>query len=1341
MSIAKLRVGQEAYHLSGIAESLDAYYTGAGEADGAWVGGGAQRLGLDGLVAADDLRAVLAGMAPGRGGVSPNGTEPRTHPRRVPGFDLTFKAPKSASVLYAVSDDPRVQGAVIEAGERAMRAAIGWLEREAIQVQRGSHNQAWLAKQSDPISVGPRRLQTTGVVAASFRHRTSRASDPLLHWHVLVANLVEGTDGKWSSFAHPDLYRHARAAGEVFQAVYRQELTTSLGVEWRPGRHVPEIAGIPQMLLDQFSKRSHEIDAWLAATGRPNNAAGRQEAVLATRRHKPEMEGRRFDEAWKIEAVAAGWGPEQAEELIARCRPRVDRDIDELWRLEHHGFDETGRVELFERLVDPEEWIADLLRTELTVDRTTFNAADLTRAVAARQGQGASIATIERITARVLASDQVIAVRSTDPSTGLWTSREMLGVECRFADLLNAATSVPPVAEDSVDDAVRAAASLGGDQERAMRRICASQAAVSVLIGPAGTGKTYTVDAIRTAFEHAGCRVVGAAPSARAAIELAAGAHIDSYTLHSLQRRWDSGIDTPDNTLLVIDEAGMADIRTLTATIDRQVAAGGRVLLVGDHHQLPEVGAGGGFAYATEHAHTVAELSVNRRQRDAWEQQALAELRTGSVPNAVSGYLDHGRVLLADTPAATITLAVDTWFAAREIGQHPVLLAGTNEIVDALNAAVIERLIERSDLEPNSTAHGTGTYRVGERVVIRRNSVLPTIEGDQVSVANGQAGTLSAVTPDTLVVRLDDGGQHVELTGDYLRHGGQLTHAYALTTHRAQGGTWDLGIAVGADGLYREGAYVELSRGTHSNWIILTAPEAADLQQQLKADIETDRHDHGLNPDPTPTVKDDLTTRMRVSRAKQLTHTIDPDADLVDWGSRNHTLTHLEQLTQTAWEVEHDATDIVGADGTQLTAAMARLDFVARHIDLGVHVSPHDRHNIGVITAIDDHAGTADVHFTSRDGNRNATRTFTWADLRIVEPKALPERRLTPDAKNTLDRSLAAIESQLSSWTRLIECHGVDPGDADRYRRAAERHIERHAARISAEQPSWLTRLIGARPGDTTGAQTWDDAVAQIAGWRARRELTDDFPGIGPRPTNPAFAAIWSDLGCRIGLTRTWLATTDRDEPAWPTTPSYAELVHRTEQLDQLFATAPADYRQLIGELQTGQLSFDDTTELLTEALAHQTERQNWIIEHWPHIVEYQEVSRTLATGNWGPEPKLLDTIPTHIVSAELADAIEHNEPWLRTALCAVAHRNDSDLNPDAVAWLDNVAQYRHAYNITSTQPLGTPSPTDEHQQRGRSQLHQDLAAFEQAHLDRLASISDTVAGSLVADGVDGVDL
>src|SRR6478672_10918043 len=105
-----------------------------------------------------------------------------------------------------------------------MRAAIGWLEEHTIRVRRGNHHAAWRAAHPDHPD-GPRELVTSGVVAAAFRHRTSRAGDPLLHWHVLVANLARGVDGRWSAFAHPEIYRAARTAGEIFQASFRAELT------------------------------------------------------------------------------------------------------------------------------------------------------------------------------------------------------------------------------------------------------------------------------------------------------------------------------------------------------------------------------------------------------------------------------------------------------------------------------------------------------------------------------------------------------------------------------------------------------------------------------------------------------------------------------------------------------------------------------------------------------------------------------------------------------------------------------------------------------------------------------------------------------------------------------------------------------------------------------------------------------------------------------------------------------------------------------------------------------------------------------------------------------------
>lgn len=1211
LSIAKLRVGQEAYHLSGVAQSLDAYYTGAGEANGVWVGGGARRLGLDGEVVAEDLQAVLAGLAPGVGGLTPNGDRQHPHPRRVPGFDLTFKAPKSASVLYAVSDDPRVQGAIIDAGEAAMTAAIGWIEREAIRVRRGSHNQAWLAAHADEPGAGPRQLPTSGVVAASFRHRTSRAGDPLLHWHTLVANLAEGTDGKWSAFTHPDLYRHVRAAGEVFQAVYRTELSHSLGVEWRPGRHVPEIAGVPQQLIDTFSKRTTEVDAWLAATGTPDTPEGRQEAVLATRRHKRELEGHRFDEAWKIEADAAGWGPAEAERLVGWYQARTAPTFDEVWRLDSVAFDEPGNPKHIERVVDPEEWIEHVLRVDLTSDRSTFTEPDLVRAIAARQGHGATMETLERIAARVLSSPQVVPVEAGRDGVQRWTSRELLDVESHFISALDARASGAAVPTDRIASTLASFETLGVDQAAAVRAIAAADSQVIVLVGPASTGKTFTIDAVRVAFESAGWLVHGAAPSARAALELAGGAHVPSSTLHSLLHAWDRQHDTPTpRSLLVIDEAGMADTRTLQAAVTRQVAAGGRVLLVGDHHQLPEVGAGGGFAYATTHSPTVAELTVNRRQRHEWEQAALEQIRTGSVARAVEAYVTNDRVVVTETHDDMIASAVDRWFAARAEGLDPVLLAGTNQTVDRLNAAVIERLVEIGELTDDSSGFGPHSFRLGERVVVRRNSTERTVDGDLHDIANGQAGVVTAIENSQITVRLD-AGEEVTLTDRYLRRGGALTHAYALTTHRAQGGTWDLAIAVGADGLYREGAYVELSRGRHENWIILTDPEGAELHRQAAAEIQ--RHDSDLTPDwdRAGDVEEDLVERVSRSHAKQLAHSLDPDLERIDHLARHWTLSELEGRRDAAVVAELSATNRLGHNSLDLLEQLTHVETIARHMSIGATFSPGDRHNLGTVISFDDTAGTATLHFVAESG-REATRAFDWSDLRIVEAHTPDPRPLTPAAEQHLATRRAEADLLIGQWDDHVRSHGVEPGDARVFGRAVQQHVAAAANALSADRPTWLTQLLGHRPLDVVGSVTWDDAVNAVAQWRSCCQLPADVDGLGPQPDIGPAVNHWEQLQEHLAFTRTWLATTDRLEAQPFQAPAAAELLGRRAELQEILDAAPADWRHVIADLAAGQLTLDDTAELLRDALNGQAERRAWILEHWPHVVELQEIDRTM---------------------------------------------------------------------------------------------------------------------------------
>lgn len=1209
LTISKLRVGQEAYHLAGVARSLDDYYTGSGEAQGQWVGGGAERLGLTGTVNADDLRAVLAGLRPGTGGLTPNGDTVRTNHRRVPGFDLTFKAPKSASVLYGISDDPRVQGSVIEAGETAMQAAIAWLEREAAHVQRGSHNLAYLARldPADRAKAGPRREPTSGVVAASFRHRTSRAGDPYLHWHVLLANLAEGPDDRWSSLVHPEIYRHAKAAGSLFQSVFRAELTRTLGVEWRPGRHVHEIAGIPQAVLDAFSKRSREAEAWLTATGTPDTPEGRQAAVFATRRNKPEVEHIRFDAEWKAEADQLGWGPAMADGLIAAAARRNPVDYDSVWRIEEVGFDEHGQPELFERTVTPDEWITGLL-AKLTSERSTFTLPTLTEAIAARLDTGATVETIERLARRVISSPHVVDVHAEDQPQQ-WTSRELLNIEARFIDTLDR-TVRPAVRPLALARVLAARSELGDDQRAAVEALSTTTAAVSVLVGPAGTGKTHTIDAICATHTSVGIQVRGTAPSARAALELESSTGMPTTTLHRLLA--DQQHDRPARgSLLVIDEAGMADIRTLTEAVTNHVNAGGRVLLAGDHHQLPEIGAGGGFAYAAHHATTIAELTVNRRQRNPWEQQALADLRNGNIARAVHAYVDHDRLTVAATPADLINAAIAQWAAARADGLNPVLLAGTNELVDRLNQAAIAHLIDTGELaDAPQHPYGGTPLRVGERVVVRRNSDdARDIEGGAARVINGHTGTVTAVDPDTqhITVALDH-GPTITLDDRYLRRGGHVTHAYALTSHRAQGGGWDLAIAVGADTLYREAAYVQLSRGVLANYIILTDPEATALLDAAQRD--TARHDRGItHPDDEPDdAEEHLIHRLARSGAKHLAHTLDADVALIDHLATHQPYGTLDTLARRATYAEHLTTNQHGYHGDDLRRRLDRLVNIATRVAVGQRVSPADRHNVGTVVHVDDANGTATLHFLARDG-RTAERTFDWQDLRFVDPREPDQRTLSAAAQATLDRLGEKFETAIAAWDQTLRTHGVEPGDARLYTAAASRALDLAASRLAADQPTWLHQLLGQRPSDVAGSRTWDNAVAGVARWHLTHPNGPD--------NDPAGA---HQLRTWIGQTRTWLDTSNRTTPTVPTVRDSAEVDDRRAALEQLLETAPPYCRRLIDQLQNGQLAFDNVDDLLRNAVDQQDARRQWILEHWPEVVEYSELNRAAATA----QPDLL---------------------------------------------------------------------------------------------------------------------
>ena len=440
LSLWKLRVGTEAYYLAQVATGLDDYYTGAGEAPGRWVGGGSQGLSLYGEVVAEDLRATMAGLAP-RTGLTPNGTQLRPHPRRVPGFDLTFAAPKSVSVLYALGD-ARVQIAVVDACEAAVAEALAWLEREACFVRRGTNNAA--AKVATVGEWGTRRMATRGMVAAQFRHRTSRAGDPHLHWHVLVANLAQGVDGSWSALDGQALYRAKRTAGVLFQTALRAQLTRRLRLAWGPTHQdAAEVAGVPGRVLRAFSTRRAQIEEWMDERGRHGPAAA-DEAMAATRPAKPGVDGAALEADWRGRAAALGWGPGELEQLLAGAPAPVPA-AGERWVLTRNVRDDDGQVVAQDVEVSFGAWVEELVIERLSAHDSTFTRFDLTQAVAAATGPGASPAEVDQVVRRVLAQPQLVPLAGdAEQTTALadrrvrddrgvrWASRELLEVEAGY---------------------------------------------------------------------------------------------------------------------------------------------------------------------------------------------------------------------------------------------------------------------------------------------------------------------------------------------------------------------------------------------------------------------------------------------------------------------------------------------------------------------------------------------------------------------------------------------------------------------------------------------------------------------------------------------------------------------------------------------------------------------------------------------------------------------------------------------------------------------------------------------------------------------------------------------
>ena len=797
LSVAKLTLGQEAYYEHQVAGGLDDYYAGRGESPGLWAGTGAGGLGLGGVVEDGALGTLLRGVDPATGTalrapvrerritvrtLDLESGEWREQPKRlapVSGYDLVFSCPKSVSLVHALTGDERVRREIDDAHETACRAALGYLEREACVVRRG-HG-------------GVGRERGEGFVAAAYRHRTSRAQDPHLHTHVIVANMARSEDGEWRALDGEAILRTYRlAAGYLYEAQLRHELTRRLGVEWKePVKGMAELTQVPEQAVRAFSSRRQSLVDHMKALGTEGFAAARV-AALATREAKEQVDLPKLRQEWLERAAEHGLGQPELRRVVHDCRPAFE--------------------------IDSEALASVVLGADgLTATRTTFAAPELVRAVAGSLRQGATVNQVLEATDEL---SQLPGVELVEPGDvpgrpARFTTHELLEVEREALRLATDGRDIDaPVADGRTLLRTLADAGLSRQQHQLVRDAALTRDRIVCTIGVAGSGKTTALRTLGEAYRQSGIPVLGAAPSGRAADELAGATGIPSSTLHRLLIDASREGSLPHRSVLVIDEAGMAETRVLAPLLRLVEHAEGKAILVGDPHQLPAVGAGGLYhALCDELGAT--NLTENRRQHDVTERRALARLRTGDAEPYLSYAAKHGRLNVDDEPTlAKQRLLEDWWQTASTAPAGSVMIAYHRADVQDLNEAARTLMQRAGRLGHDARILGEREFRVGDRVVCRRND-------RQLGLRNGTRATVIAL--DAGLALHTDLGELRTVPPEYASE--HVEHGYALTGHAAQGATFERAfVLLQGHGALQEWGYVACSRGRDKTRLYLAAP-------------------------------------------------------------------------------------------------------------------------------------------------------------------------------------------------------------------------------------------------------------------------------------------------------------------------------------------------------------------------------------------------------------------------------------------------------------------------------------------------------------------------------------
>jgi conjugative relaxase-like TrwC/TraI family protein len=1158
-----------------------------GERPGTWSGGLADALGLRGEVRAADMAMVYEQFVTPDGSQIGNGPrnyqspadrlaaalakEPDALPERVEeirlqieqtdqstcrGVDLTFSVPKSVSVAYvaawrseqeAISDGrmadsdgfrairEAIDGAILDANAAAMDYVA-----TLATTRTGKHGAGYAGQWE----------KTPGLVVASFPQLTSRADDPQFHVHNVVLNRGQTANGKIGALDTRDLGQQRHAYSAVADRVLAERLQDAgIRVAMRPDGVAREIVGVDQEYLDAFSQRRAQITKAMAPVvaaqeerlGRPLNALETQRLAqtinLVTREAKDAK-----DVDWTEKL--AGWQDRITDEIGAGLGPIAEHlraMVEESAGTEARGMD-----------FSPEAVIGQAIHT-VAQEKAAWSRADLIleldRALPDRLALGAeeTVALLDRLADAALASEGVVQVAGKE---GLAAPSMVAGTFTRPSDAQYAApvtleaenlilrASVErgrgPVAElgpkaagdwrESVDAWVTANyPTIGADQRAAVVGLASSDAALAQLVGPAGTGKSFTAGALAGVWgEMTGGtgRVVGLAVSEAATEVLRNDGLPEAYNVAAWKAHAHE-IPLGPNDIVLVDETSMIGTMDLDQIRDAADRAGARIVTSGDPYQLGAVGAGGAMGLIDQHAETYV-LSDVRRFSEEWERGASLGLREGST-DALREYDVHGRLVEVDSMDDAMAAVARAAAADRLAGLSVSVTADTNADAYRIADMVREHLVAAGSTEEVGImlARGGQVAGVGDEVLTRQiDRDLGVLNGSRFTVVGtGEDGSLSVV---------DGNGELRELPAGYVDAHVQL--GYASTVHGAQGKTVDRGYTVTGGNTSAASLYVGMTRGRDRNTAFVALQPKEPVAGRLDAGQVKVEEQHE-RPSAVQVLSDALSRESQSVAALTL-----QDRDAERLGSMDTIMGRIEEVTS--------------------LAVRGRLDSdLDRLVEDGV-LSEGDRARLG-----------------ADDSTDHLSRVCRAAEQVGLDPSAVL-REAVEDRSLTGSKSVAQViaaritsEHDLSVPGSAAKVPDRVPEDARAY--LAEMHAQAEdrarelGSQAAQEQAGWAVKALGPVPEDAVARLEWEQRAGAVAAFREAKGLEEadrvipGAPGLSQNEARAAWSDAWEALG-RPQETKAEAALSDgalharvaawEREQAWA--PAHANASLRQAELD-----------------------------------------------------------------------------------------------------------------------------------------------------------------------------------------------